>query len=74
MDVNEFLNEYNRMCRNYNMCKGCQFEDKSDCIDIYELKELIEEVESGNTFIVMQGKDDMNFCPNCGSLMKGGAE
>jgi DNA-directed RNA polymerase subunit RPC12/RpoP len=21
----------------------------------------------GDTFFVMQGKDDMNFCPNCGS-------
>lgn len=25
----------------------------------------------GTTFIVMQGKDNMNFCPNCGIRMKG---
>ena len=25
--------------------------------------------ECGHTFIVMQGQDDMNFCPNCGAEM-----
>ncbi len=25
----------------------------------------------GHTFIVIQGKEDMKFCPNCGAHMKG---
>lgn len=27
--------------------------------------------ECGTTFIVMQGEDHMNYCPNCGADMRG---
>ena len=27
-------------------------------------------LECGKTFMVMQGKDNMNFCPNCGADMR----
>ena len=30
--------------------------------------------ECGKTFIVIQGQDHMNFCPNCEADMRGGDE
>ena len=27
----------------------------------------------GSTFVIMQGKENMHFCPNCGTKMDGGA-
>lgn len=46
MDALKFVEEYERMCKHHDKCKGCRFDEANyDCPDSYDLADLIVEVE-----------------------------
>ena len=64
--------DYKRLCHALDLEKAEQ-EHKSGKWNEYYTSQKGNNVfnckECGHTFIVTQGKDNMNYCPNCGCRM-----